>query len=495
MERARSRPLSPVPEEQEDDENQKKEVREEQAESEISEDEEALPLEVTVHDVKAKLYLNCADADIIPVRYLEKADRLAILKRVPWIFRGTDDGRAVSLNKWSKVDIRFRGVFQTLKKVPLFAKGLFENDGGKMTSSKVDLADAVKQQGNVVYALLDEILDMLKLKREMNCHQKYFYLRPRLLTVRPEYWTGFRVKHKDSPTTAATLTLDYYPEKTEKARAVVPVMTTSKLNQPLREALEGEFKLLLAQLLVNIYRLLPPADKLPDQEAFLIFLHGSKLHLLRGVFPGQKTSRLWSGRHNASDNAPNLASAIGERFYDRTNLERLIEEFEWSQLSNPENEACPRGFQILGSREYDMWRKWEFAAAVRMLAGLCLYLFSGQARCGILQHVFRRFPYDEGLDPESEDEAQGEEEAIAEKVAEEQKKVEAAEKKLKEKQKQKRKKEKTRATERESMRSSMKDRIGSLAEGFRQPWWDWVWEDKHKDGCPKDESDVILNGP
>jgi hypothetical protein len=92
------------------------------------------------------------------------------------------------LSKWSKVDIRYRGVFKTLRKVPQFTKGLFENDTtGELSSlssssssskkNKFDFEEAAKAQGQVVYALLEEILIALKIRREAGGLKEYFYLR------------------------------------------------------------------------------------------------------------------------------------------------------------------------------------------------------------------------------------------------------------------------------------------------------------------------------
>ncbi|KAL4902812.1 hypothetical protein BDW74DRAFT_180511 [Aspergillus multicolor] len=583
MDRSRSiltpRSLSPVPEEETQDEDNVRAVisqveeltTEAETESETGDD---LPLEISVHGVKAKVYLNCADVDIVPVRYLEKADPL--FKRTPWIFRAVANGRSVNIGKWSKVDIRYRGVFKTLKNVPNFSDGLFgafttdatsasaadEQECGSFTgqtgsesrpasgsgsfsglsssksskrssSSKVDFEEAVKAQGQVVYALLDEVLMMLRIKREAEDHREVFFLRPRLLTCQPEYWTGYRQKHRDSPFTAGSVSLDYEPNR-GTPRAVMPVATVILFTHPplaklthtrlqtsdptlsLKQALEGEFKLLLAQLLVNVHRLGPKGDKIPDQEAFLISLHGSKLHILRGIFPGQKTSKLWSGRHNPNksdmdQSSHTLYSNIGgnsssssgggnngpvgneSRFYNKTNLERFMEQVEWNQLSNPENETHPRSFQLFAGREYDLWLKWEFAAAVKMLAGLIMYLMSGQARCGVLQYEFERYPYDEGLEPESDvDDDAGV--TPKEKIAMEQKEVEDEEERLKRSEKERQEEEQARLSEFEAIKGSLKDKIGGLADGLRQPWWDWVWEDKGAE-APKDEDEMIVGGP
>ncbi|KAL6233214.1 hypothetical protein BDW75DRAFT_252147 [Aspergillus navahoensis] len=544
-----SRPLSPVPEEK--GKGEELEVRREIQESihtetengfesdtgtgtDNDDDNDTLPLELNVHGLKAKVYLNCADVDIVPARYLEKADRSLILNRTPWIFRTAKDGRSVNIGKWSKVDIRYRGLFKTLKKVPAFSGGLFgsstsgkssatdehedRSTGGRMSidsrfgwdscsgsasSSKVGFEEAVKAQAQVVYTLLDEVLNMLRIKREAESHREVFFLRPRLVSCQPEYWTGYRVKHRDAPFTAGSVSLDYEPSR-GMPRAVMPVATTREPTISLKRALEGEFKLLLSQLLVNVHRLSPPGDKIPNQEAFLIGLHGSKLHILRGIFPGQKTSKLWSGRHNPTEaqSTHRLPSWIGDgtgiapggregRFYSKANLERFMEQAEWNQLSNPDNEVHPRSFQVLGSREYDLWLKWEFGAAVKMLAGLIMYLMSGQARCGVLQDVFERYPYDEGVEPESDI---GDDAGAMEKAAQAQKEIEEEEQRLKESERQRREQDKARLSEFEAIKGSVKDRIGGLADGLRQPWWDWVWEDKSADAGEKNEEEALIVG-
>ncbi|KAL4937649.1 hypothetical protein BDV06DRAFT_215714 [Aspergillus oleicola] len=569
MDRPKPRPLSPVYEEEQHDEREEqvrdkprcgkptrtdqtlqidREVSSFDSESDLEsdfefddeddEDDDTLPIEIDVHGIKAKIFLNCADADIVPTRYLEKAERSPPLKRTPWIFRAAKDGRAVNISKWSKADIRFRGVFKTLKKVPPFTNGLFDTltplsalssgsvfnsaDGpstigpGRFRSgsdsrrssrsSRYDFDEAVKVQGQVVYALLDEVLNMLDLRREAEDHRKWFMLKPRLLTCQPEYCTGYRIKHRDTPLTAGSVSLDFEPSR-GIPRAVMPVATTTHRKNPLKPTLQDEFKLLLAQLLVNLYKLCPRGDKIPDQEAFLISLHGSRLHILRGIFPGQKTSMLWCGRHNpgnhlddsqsahaffarmgcSSDNLDDNGNGNGSgntdrkrtRFYSKTNLTRFIEQIEWNQLSDPSNEAHPRSFQVLGSREYDLWNKWEFNSAVKMLSGLMLYLMSGQARCGVLQDVFERYPYDEGFEVESEDDdddgrniREGERiDRGKREVEEEERRVEGMKKKAE---------EMMRITGRGARvdLNSVREKFEGFAGGLnlRQPWWDWVWE-------------------
>ncbi|KAF7586347.1 hypothetical protein BBP40_009043 [Aspergillus hancockii] len=449
--------------------------------------------EIEVHGLRAKVFLNCPQEDLIPSRYLRKAERSSVVQRTIWLFRRQQDARQVNLSKWSKVDIRFRGVYKTLKKVPPFRKGLYEDDEGQLPGSEweFDFEEASRAQGQVIYALMDDILRALKIRRETDDDQSYFCLRARLLKCQLEYWTGYREKYRDSPHVAGLIALEYHPE-THSTRTVLPVSTTVEEHEPLESALEGKFKLLLSQLLLNIHRLHPPGDKIPDQEVFLIGLHGSRLHIFRGIFPGHKTSQLWSGRHNPSGTDTEMSrlvvSSADQRFYARPNLERFMQKVEWFQLSTCDSEPDPRVFRILGSEEYDLWVKAEFSAAVRLLVGLVMYLMSGRARCGILQYTFERYPYDEDEEPDSEDEE------LRNKIAKEEENVAEQERKLRELKRQKREEDQGRFWRREAMRSSENDRIGGFKD-FRQPWWDWVWEDKHDDGRAKDDADVILHGP
>lgn len=178
-----------------------------------------------------------------------------------------------------------------------------------------------------------------------------------------------------------------------------------------------------------------------------------------------------------------------ERFYSKTNLERFMQRVDWLRLSACDNEPDPRVFRVLGSREYDLWVAEDFRAAMRLLVGLFLYLMSGRARCGVLQDMFEMFPYDEEDEPESEGEASKEKE----KVAREEKQIVQKERELEERERQKREADRERFWTREAMRGSANDRISGLRDS-RQPWWDWVWEDKNDDG-QRDDADVIFRGP
>ncbi|KAI9044247.1 uncharacterized protein KD926_001477 [Aspergillus affinis] len=454
--------------------------------------QKSVPIDIEVQGLKAKVLLNRPQEDIVPEKYLQKADRSSVVQRTPWAFRGVEDARQVNLGKWSKVDVRFRGVFRMLNKVPQFKKGLYQNEDRNIEgcSRKYIFEDAARAQGQVVYALLEEILNLLDIRREMDSHLSYFFLRARLLNCHMEYWTGYRQKHQDAPLTAGWVCVDTHPAGVSN-KSILPISTTTKAKQSLESALEGKFKLILTNLLLHIHKLHPPGDKFPDQEVFLIGLHGSRLHILRAIFPGYKTSKIWSGRYNPSpsntDSTELFTMNPSERFYSKQNVERFVERVEWHKLSNADGERDSRVFRILGSHEYDLWIKSEFRAAVRLVIGLIMYLMSGQARCGILQHAFQRFPYDEDDEPNSEDE-RGDIQA-----AKEEKDVAEKEKELDELEKQSVQKDQERARTRDTMRSSSNDRIRGF-EDSRQPWWEWVWEDKVDEERAKND-DVICNGP
>ncbi|GES59994.1 hypothetical protein ATEIFO6365_0002032500 [Aspergillus terreus] len=466
---------------------------------------ETKTVNIQVHGLKAHYFLDRPPEDLVPARYLRKADTSPVVQRAPWIFRAPTTLHNADVKHWSKVDIRFRGVFQTLEKVPSFRAGLYEDDHGRLNDddeSPPDFHDAAGAQGLVIYALLHEILTMIDIRREAESHKSFFCLRPRLFSLNLEYWTGYQERHKDGPRTAGLVTLTVHPEQSF-VRAVFPVSTTTRVGVSLESALQDKFKLLLAQFLLNIHRLHPPGDKIPDQEVYLLGLHGSRLHLLRGIFPGHKTSRLWSGRHipsptglsaSADEEAAEITVQMepgrpAERFYSKTNLERFMQRVDWLRLSACDNEPDPRVFRVLGSREYDLWVAEDFRAAMRLLVGLFLYLMSGRARCGVLQDMFEMFPYDEEDDPESEGEAS----KGKEKAAREEKQIAEKERELEERERQKREADRERFWTREAMRGSANDRIAGLRDS-RQPWWDWVWEDKSDDG-QRDDADVIFRGP
>ncbi|KAJ5175357.1 uncharacterized protein N7482_001234 [Penicillium canariense] len=410
--------------------------------------------EVTVQNITARFFFNRPTKDLIPARFLQMAQNTPAVQRKAWIFRiGADNARHVNVRDWPEVDIRYRGVFRTLKRVPRFEKGLWEG-GSDSCQEKLDDGQP-RAQSQLVYALLNEIGEMLDLKRETKDEMNIFYLRPRLLACQLEYWTGYRQKYKDGPETDGYLSLDFEPDRISPI-PILPVSTTtrcfranrtaqSKLTkfqtnteEPLESSLANKFKLMLGQLLQHVKPLPVPGDKIPDQEIFLIGQHGSKLHLLRAFFPGHKMSSLWCRRelpcpapifppmseslspsppassprnptsvhieHSDGDESEADATSpvtrrlrrrrsSSHRFYAAENIERLRRHFEATKLSMLDRELDTRTFRVLGTREFDLWKEDDFAAAIHVLVALEMYLLSGKARCGMLQQVFLTNPY------------------------------------------------------------------------------------------------------
>lgn len=288
---------------------------------------------------------------------------------------------------------------------------------------------------------------------------------------------------------------------------------------------EGKFKLMLGQLLHHIRPLSVPGDRLPDQEIFLIGLHGSKLHLMRAFFPGQKISSLWCRRELPS---PSLAATVptaqwfprtdtphsshietyypgigieqthdedpditSNRFHTPENVDQLRQHLQETQLQRLDHEPDLRTFRILATQEYDLWLEDEFSAAVQLLVALHLYLLSGNAQCGALQEIFLRHPHhpgdmDEADDPyESADELEA---RLRDDARKEQLVIEAREEQLR-REELIRMEEDARASRlRDSMRFLQTDRISSLRDA-RQHWWDFVWKDSEEMPAGKGDSD------
>ncbi|PYH97430.1 hypothetical protein BO71DRAFT_318624 [Aspergillus ellipticus CBS 707.79] len=434
-------------------------------------------LEAEVHGLKVVLHMNCCEDDIVPSQWLMKANRTSVVRRPIWIFRHVENGRRVKVKRWSSVDIRFRGVFQALRKVPRFEGNLYEENGARVVRipRKKSFEGSAKMQSWVVYALLDEIFKLLDIRQESEKPGQWFFLRPRILGCPMEYWTGYRQKHQDGPCTAGWISIDHNPN-IHLARCVVPVYATETIPESPTSVLSENFKLLLGQLLIHTLRRHTPGDQIPDQEVYMIGLHGSKLHILRGIFPGSKLSRLWSGHYNAGtlheEQDIELEILYDEREISNRHLGQFLDQLQWVQMTRYEEETDSHVFHVMASNEYDLWNRDEFRTVVRLISGLALYLMSGDARCGLLQRVFERFPGgyegDEGVDEEVVDRA------IAREIQEILKK----ERRLEEEERLKREEDERRARETESMKKSEAGQIRSLKDrGRPSPWYNWVWKD------------------
>ena len=213
-----------------------------------------------------------------------------------------------------------------------------------------------------------------------------------------------------------------------------------------------------------------------DQEVFLIGLHGSHLHILRGIFPGHKTSHLWSGRYTPSTSSD---------FLNR--MEEMVNH------SSDDDDA--KTFNILASAEYNLWLESDFHEAVKALVGLIMYLMSGEAHCGPLEAAFNNLPPETNrknrqrhCDSHEEnysraDENGNHEDQRMDTVAFEQEaeerlaltRVEANDQKKENKREIKRRKREEKIIWKRQMgHGSAGHRIASFG-GFRKAWWKMVW--------------------
>lgn len=147
----------------------------------------------------------------------------------------------------------------TLRKLPEFGS-LYDEDededegygttgaGGSKPKPKFD--EMVKLQGQVVYALLQGILEAFKVTRETDDSDSYLLFRSvaspwhvipgacthsghraRLLNCQLEYWIGYSERYKDGPLTAGLACLDHHPDK-RACPTVLPVSAVSFTQDP-----------------------------------------------------------------------------------------------------------------------------------------------------------------------------------------------------------------------------------------------------------------------
>ena len=108
--------------------------------------------------------------------------KIDVAQRTPWAFRHRErNAYRVDLTRWSELNIRYSGVFWTKKKIRGFDhRGLYEShsDHGSGSMNATSTEGNAKTQSHVVYALLTELVDGLKMKGEVrNGNEKWIELR------------------------------------------------------------------------------------------------------------------------------------------------------------------------------------------------------------------------------------------------------------------------------------------------------------------------------
>ncbi|KAJ5156786.1 hypothetical protein N7492_009589 [Penicillium capsulatum] len=354
-------------------------------------------LEAHIHSLTAKFFLNRPLEELIPKKFVRMAEQRSLHGAQVPLSRAID-GCYLDQGVWSRVDRRYRAVFRALSKAPAFQKGLWEN-GSEECGAELGPGDP-KAQAKALNALMDEVGMRLDIFRQTEDKAAVFYLRSRLVSYDFEYWTGYRQRHFDAPSTSGCLALMFDGPGVGQALPVVPVSTTLK-EEPLTSNLEGKFKIILAQFLMHIRKFSSlPGDKLPDQEVFLIGMHGGKFHLMRAFFPGQKVSRIWCQREVAglcpieADEDPEVvkSSPPPPPNHPVPRREQYERKLERARLFALDNELDRHTFRVLATREYNLWDEEHFTTVVQLIVALETYLMSGQAVSGILMETFRKNP-------------------------------------------------------------------------------------------------------
>lgn len=198
------------------------------------------------------------------------------------------------------------------------------------------------------------------------------------------------------------------------------------------------------------------------------------------------------------------------RFYGRENMERVRRHMENTRLRRLDYEPNPRTFRVLATREYDLWVKQDFTAAVQLLAALQMYLLSGEAKCGAIQELFEKHPINRADEEDEEDEGSdsdsnylfaavhSEEERgtlMREHVDKEERRITEHEEKLRREQVARWTEEDRAASVSEELRVEGGDGISSLREA-RKPWWECVWDGQEgtlRGDTDEDEEMIVGN--
>ncbi|KAJ5480883.1 hypothetical protein N7539_006777 [Penicillium diatomitis] len=410
--------------------------------------EEDEPREVNVKDIKAQFFFEQPEEKLIPTRFLEMAEASSewICAHVLHNFMHEDKDK-VDFWKWPIFDLRWRETFRSLIEVPKLKLGAWE---GGVEQCFLALAEGNRDaQADVLYHLMEDIWVGMTLNDDPSQGMCSLELKPRLFESTFSYLTGYREKHRDGPQTEGMMSTSYTDAKSPTP--IAPFCITN-YEEPMDTALSDRFKVILGQLSKHA-RILPvPGDRIPDQEVFVLGQHGSKVHLMRAFFPGWKLSSIWCGRElrrpAARNETPSPSSSRGsspsnkssppqsssspaasstwkpedepakpeaihpskaqraasklKRFYSASNIRRVLQRFEATKRKVDDSEFNIRSFRVDCTHEYDLWKKEDFTAAVRVLLALYYYLQSGDARCGILM-VKNREKFDFGPESSSPD--------------------------------------------------------------------------------------------
>ncbi|RAL13681.1 uncharacterized protein BO97DRAFT_423460 [Aspergillus homomorphus CBS 101889] len=397
---------------------------------------------IGIRELLFRVELNHADEELVPRRFLGEAEKSQDVVIPPWIFHAfrTEKG-LIDLGKWSKWDQRFREVFERLARIPIFRYGLFrdanpKSDGPMNAQKHRRFAHIVKLQERAVVFLLKEILNGASIVHKTSDDGSETSLAAKYIKKRNKYYAGKANRFFKGPKSNAYLAVDHHPDDSIFGRRLLPISVTTKPHPTLPGHFTKAVQFLLGQLTYQLRDVTHDPRAVPDQEAFHLHLHGSHLHLLRLVAPGFKTSLLQDGKthivfideddESYTSLSPHIADQIAQHYLEKSDgdpnalrdclkerhIRKVLEHVAWHRLyrgivtQGTVEELINSDigvFQVLVSREYNLWSPRGFRAAVRMLLGLCLYLMSGEARVGSVQKMFQKWPKAAKKDDEDDD--------------------------------------------------------------------------------------------
>ncbi|KAJ5708187.1 hypothetical protein N7488_007988 [Penicillium malachiteum] len=406
------------------------------------------PIKCDVDNLKFKVFFDQHGDKLIPMKYLKAIARAALLNRQPWLFRRDefccDD---VVEPKRSVRDMKYKVVFRALKRNLSFRKGVFH----RSVEENNPIDGRITAQTGIIQRLSKEADSLLSVHRSSSNLKCVLRLDPTLASdFKHKFFVGKGVKPgwMHGPWVAGYLMLerslcpdhDGLPADHRCPGHInvplVPIDVTKERRLETSGAVQKRFhkkcKVLLGSVMLNLRPFSARHQEQPTQEAFLIGIHGSKLHVMRCHFrchfPGETVSEVSSSgstivppqiplcddadwendttnvdeRKSSSPPAPTSASPTAQsaplylpgspmpkRFFS-PRLTRVL-------VKAARAERCPR-LRVDVTREYDLWDEEDFLCAAKILAALQLYLFSGKAECAMVKKLLHTYP----VDPEDE---------------------------------------------------------------------------------------------
>ncbi|KAJ5622162.1 hypothetical protein N7528_005394 [Penicillium herquei] len=268
------------------------------------------PIKCDVDNLKFKVFFDQPGDKLIPVKYLKAIARAAPLNRQPWIFRRDkfcyDD---VVEPKRSVRDIRYKVVFRALKRNLSFRKGVFH----RSVEENNPIDGRITAQTGIIQRLSKEADGLLSVHRSSSNLKCVLRLDPTLASdFKHKFFVrkGVKPGWMHGPWVAGYLMLerslcpdhDGLPADHRCPGHInvplVPIDVTKERRLETSAAVQKRFhkkcKVLLGSVMLNLRPFSARHQEQPTQEAFLIGIHGSKLHVMRCQFSGETVSEVSS---------------------------------------------------------------------------------------------------------------------------------------------------------------------------------------------------------